>query len=246
MRSVKTAEGETWRALAREHGFGGDEGRFTLGRFIVETRDGDGALVLCAVTPIPATLRAGAVPSPGAPLMFDRTPADEIIVPGSWWRVMFEQVSEDRGAPAEMRRLAGTMAATTACDDVVLPADSDTVEISAPDDRGKSVRCEALPPGTRVRARVRASSAPDHPGRASPVEAMQQREQVGLERGLPRRIEGEKRLVDRAVGGPEQLDPVRSRPVTERELPGHDPDVRSLGAEQLAQPSVRSPAGGGT
>lgn len=93
--------------------------------------------------------------------MFDRTPADEIIVPGSWWRMMFEQVSEDTDAPAEMRRLASTMAATTVCDDIVLPADSDTVEISAPDARGNPVRCEALPPGTRVRARLRAAE----PGR---------------------------------------------------------------------------------
>ena len=115
MRSVTRPEGETWRALAREHDFGSDEGRFALGRFIVEGRDGDGARVLSAVTPIPATLRAAAVRSPAVPVMFDRTPADEIIVPGSWWRVMFEQVGEDTGAPAEMRRLARTIAATTVC-----------------------------------------------------------------------------------------------------------------------------------
>ena len=157
MRSITRPEAQTWRALARAHGFGSDEGRFALGRFIVEGRDGDGALVFCAVTPIPATLRAGAVRSPAAPVMFDRTPTDEIIVPGSWWRVMFEQVSEDTGAPAKVRRLARTMAATTVCDDIVLPAGSDTVEISAPDARGNPVRCEALPPGTRVRARLRAA-----------------------------------------------------------------------------------------
>ena len=108
MQSITKPEGETWRALAREHGFGSDEGRFALGRFIVEGRDGDGALVFCVLTPIPATLHAGAVRSRAAPVMFDRTPADEIIVPGSWWRVTFEQVSADTGAPAEMRRLATT------------------------------------------------------------------------------------------------------------------------------------------
>lgn len=90
--------------LARGHGFGSDEGRIALGRFIVEGRDGDGAVVFCVVTPI-----------------------------------------------------ARTMAATTVCDDIVLPAGSDTVEISAPDARSNPVRCEALPPGTRVRARLRAA-----------------------------------------------------------------------------------------
>ena len=169
MRSITKPEGETWRALAREHGFGSDEGRFALGRFIVEGRDGDGALVFCVVTPIPATLQAEAVRSAAEPVMFDRTPGDEIIVPGLWWRVMFEQVSEDAGAPAEMRRLATTMAATTVCDDIVLPVDSDTVEISAPDARGHPVRCEALPPGTRMRARLRAADPgrlPRPPGRS--------------------------------------------------------------------------------
>ena len=39
MRKITKAEGETWLALAREHGFGSDEGRFTLGRFIVDGLD---------------------------------------------------------------------------------------------------------------------------------------------------------------------------------------------------------------
>jgi hypothetical protein len=87
MRSVTRPEGETWRALACEHGFGSDEGRFALGRFIVEGRDGDGALVFCSVTPSRPAFARGPSGLPAAPVMFDRTPADEIIVPASWWRV---------------------------------------------------------------------------------------------------------------------------------------------------------------
>ena len=52
--------------------------------------------------------------------MFDRTPADEIVVPGRWWQLMFENVSADAAAPAEMRQMAATMAATTICSDVLL------------------------------------------------------------------------------------------------------------------------------
>jgi hypothetical protein len=63
MRRVTQQEGEGWRALAQQHGFGSAEGRFVLGRFIVEDRDEHGlvlcdehGLVLCVVTPIPAGL----------------------------------------------------------------------------------------------------------------------------------------------------------------------------------------------
>ena len=110
---------------------GSAEGRFVLGRFIVEDRDENG-LVLCVVTPIPAGLDAEKHQLKTPPIMFDRTPADEIVVPGRWWQLMFENVSADAAAPAEMRQMAATVAATTICSDVLLPADSDTVEIVCP------------------------------------------------------------------------------------------------------------------
>ena len=50
--------------------------------------------------------------------------------------------------------MAATMASTTICSDVLLPADSDTVEIAVPDSQGKMATFEALPPGTRMRARL--------------------------------------------------------------------------------------------
>jgi hypothetical protein len=153
MRRVTQQEGESWRALAQQHGFGSAEGRFVLGRFIVEDRDENG-LLLCVVTPIPAGLDAEKAQIETLPVMFNRTPADEIVVPGRWWQMMFENVSADAAAPAEMRQMADTIAATTICRDVLLPADSDTVEIGIVDSQGKLVRYEALPPGTRMRARL--------------------------------------------------------------------------------------------
>ena len=128
-------------------------GRFVLGRFIVEDRDENG-LVLCVVTLIPAGLDAEKHQLKTPPVMFDRTPADEIVVPGRWWQLMFENVSADAAAPAEMRQMAATVAATTICSDVLLPADSDTVEIAVPDSQGNMATFEALPPGTRMRARL--------------------------------------------------------------------------------------------
>jgi len=149
MRRVTQQEGESWRALAQRHGFGSAEGRFVLGRFIVEDRD-ENDLVLCVVTPIPAGLDAETPQLKALPVMFDRTPADEIVVPGRWWQLMFENVSADAAAPAEMRQ----MAATTICSDVLLPPDSDTVEIGVADSQGNMTRYETLPPGTRMRARL--------------------------------------------------------------------------------------------
>jgi hypothetical protein len=151
MRRVTQQEGESWRALAQQHGFGSAEGRFVLGRFIVEGRDGNG-LVLCAVTPIPAGLDAETPQLTALPVvLFDRTPADEIVVPGRWWQLMFENVSADAAAPVEMRQMAATMVATTICSDALLPPDSDTVEIGVADSQGHMTRYEALPPGTRLR-----------------------------------------------------------------------------------------------
>lgn len=67
---------------------------------------------------------------------------------------MFENVSADAAALAEMRQMAATMATTTFCSDVLLPANSDTVEIAVPDSQGNMTRHEALPPGTRMRVRL--------------------------------------------------------------------------------------------
>jgi hypothetical protein len=162
MRRVTQQEGERWRALAQQHGFGSVEGRFVLGRFIVEARDEHG-LVLCVLTPIPASLDAENPQLNRPPVMFDRTPADEIVVPGRWWQVMFENVSEDAAAPAEMRQMAANIAASTICRDILLPADSDTVQIAIPDSQGNLATYEALPPETRMRARID-RNPPNAPG----------------------------------------------------------------------------------
>lgn len=152
MRNMTEREAETWLALAREHGFGSSEGRFALGRFIVEGRD-EGGLVLYVITPIPAGLHSQNVRAKTPPIMFDRTPGGEILVPGGWWQLMFEQVTQDENAPGAMREMAATIAATIVCNDALLPADTDTVEVSAPDWEGNVVPHEALPPGTQVRVR---------------------------------------------------------------------------------------------
>jgi hypothetical protein len=155
MRNMTKREAERWLALAREHGFGSSEGRFALGRFIVEGRDAD-RLTLSVITPIPAGLHRPNIRTTPPPIMFDRTPAGEIIVPGGWWRLMFDQVTQDEGAPAAMRQMAATIAATVVCSDALLDADTDTIEISASDSEGNVIPHEALPPGTQIRVSLQA------------------------------------------------------------------------------------------
>lgn len=156
MRNMTEREAENWLALARAHGFGG--------RFIVEGRDGDG-LMLSVITPIPAGCRGRNVQARMPPIMFDRTPAGEIIVPGDRWRLMFERVTQDESSPAAMRHMAATIATTIVCNDALLPAGTDTIEILAADSEGNVVTHEALPPGTQIRIRLRASPEQDSRGR---------------------------------------------------------------------------------
>ncbi|HET8531351.1 MAG TPA: hypothetical protein VFO08_09400, partial [Methylomirabilota bacterium] len=60
---------------------------------------------------------------------------------------------------AAMRQMAAAIVATTICHDALLPAATDTIEISAPDPEGNVVPHEALPPGTEIRVRLFAKPA---------------------------------------------------------------------------------------
>lgn len=112
--------------------------------------------MLSVITPIPAGLHGQAVQTKTPPIMFDRTPAGEIIVPGGWWQLMFDQVTQDKSAPPALRQLAATVAATAGCEDARLPGNTDTIEIAVPDPAGNVISHEALPPGTQIPVRVHA------------------------------------------------------------------------------------------
>jgi len=154
MRKITQQEAEQWIALAEAHGFTDSEGRFALGRFVVEGRDDEGHVLLRVITPIPAGLYTEALRKKTPPILFDRTPAGEIILPGRWWQHMFEGLSAHEEVPEATRQAAAAAAATIAVPDVYLPADTDTIEITAPDADGEPVTHEALPPGGVMRLRL--------------------------------------------------------------------------------------------
>ncbi len=70
---------------------------------------------------------------------------------------MFEQVADHEDIPAEIRT-ATAAARQVHVGDALLPPESDTIAIDAPDDTGKMVTHEALPPGTVVYLQLRPKS----------------------------------------------------------------------------------------
>ncbi len=154
MRKPTKEEVDAWLSMAREHGVAGGERSFKLGRFVVEAAE-EGTIHVKFVTPVPAGVYTERTLEPkAAPVLFERTSAGEIILPGRWWASMFEALSDSPEVPADQRQTALHASRHVQIDDVYLPADTDTIEIMAPDHKGEMVPNEALKPGTRCTIRL--------------------------------------------------------------------------------------------
>jgi len=107
MRQVTPEEAETWTAMARQYGFVAADGTIALGRYVVEKGE-TGQLSLEFVTPCPAGLYDEDLRPKTPPILFDRTPAGEIILPGRWWQLTFSVPSPwpPGSAPAPTPALA--------------------------------------------------------------------------------------------------------------------------------------------
>ena len=149
MRQVTREEAEAWTEMARQYGFVNADGQIALGRYVVEIAE-TGQLSVEFVTPCPAGLHDEDLHPKIPPILFDRTPAGEIILPGRWWQLTFQRLSEDESAPAEVRKNAALLARGADFGNALLPPDTDTISFLAPNWEGNLVRHEALPPGTRV------------------------------------------------------------------------------------------------
>lgn len=164
MRQVTRAEAKEWTKLAHEYGFVIKGRHVPLGRFVpIDSTTEDKFLViqLLTITPIIANPYSGTgLTKKRPPIMFDRTAAGEISIPGRWWQTMFERLSEHEtdDVPAGVRVKARAAAQSIHVPDVLLPADHDTIEIYAPDDSGDLVSFEALPPGGRITMKIPVAS----------------------------------------------------------------------------------------
>ncbi len=159
MRQVTREEANECMSLARTYGFATEDG-FALGRFILEEM-GVEEVCLQFVTPLAAGSYTEQLESKTPPIQFDRTPAGEIIIPGRWWAHMFELVSEAADVPEDLRRKSAVLSRRIHVGDVLLPPTTETIRISVPDEEGKMVPTEALPPRTRARIRIQPSSEED-------------------------------------------------------------------------------------
>jgi hypothetical protein len=158
LRNVTQAEAKQWIELARKHGHVHEEGGIALGRFIVETDSAPGTVRLRFATPLAAGHFSGAtLEKKTPPIMFDRSPAGEIIIPGRWWQSMFERFSELEGedVPSDAKATAARAARAVRVDDILMPAETDTIAFRAPDEDGNEVVHEARPPGVVITLRMR-------------------------------------------------------------------------------------------
>jgi hypothetical protein len=153
MRKLTQIEYRQWMELARRHGYISDEGDVALGRFATEPQ-ADGALALRFITPLLAGERTTDLQRKSPPIMFDRTATGEIILPGRWWQHILELLAEGETIPDDIRGDAARAAHYVHADDVHLPADTDTIEMDAPDEDGNVVTHEALPPGGLITLRL--------------------------------------------------------------------------------------------
>lgn len=149
MRKVTEREAQQWLALAQEYGFVDADGNIALGRYVIE--QAPGGLVIRFITPVPAGLYSDKDLVPKTPpIMFDRDGNGHIVLPGRWWQLMFERLSEHESAPPDVRRMAAVAARTVVAKDCLLPPEFETIEFMAPNDSGELVAHEALPPDTRI------------------------------------------------------------------------------------------------
>jgi hypothetical protein len=157
MRNVTQEEAERWIALAEEHGFTNEAGDIALGRFNVESVDGH-SITLRVLTPIVAGEYTEGLDRKEPPIMFDRTPSGEIIIPGRWWQHLFEKVADEADLDEETSTAAAALARTSAFGDALLP-DVETISFVVPDESGNPVVHEALPPEGTIRLQLRAKGS---------------------------------------------------------------------------------------
>jgi hypothetical protein len=148
MRKVTRQEADEWMALARDYGFTNEAGGVLLGRFITEPGEEEGTIRIRFITPVPAGLFThGDLKKKTPPILFDRTPAGEIIIPSRWWASMLEKLAGTSDLPESIGLTALGASRHLGISDVYLPADTDTISISAPGHDGEPVSTEALTPG---------------------------------------------------------------------------------------------------
>jgi hypothetical protein len=152
MRVPTQAELDRWAAVASSSGNSAEGGRIVrLGAVDLITYD-DG-MHLRLLTPYPAIMDVGKSESTEHPLMFERTPDGEIVLHLGGLTDVIKGISQDLTAPAKARQTAFELLVQITFgkqDTILLPAETDTIEVSLCDDEGRQWLSEALPPDSTI------------------------------------------------------------------------------------------------
>lgn len=148
MRVPTQAELDRWAAVASSSGNSAEGGRIVrLGAVDLITYSDD--LHLRLLTPYPAIMDGREPESTDQPVMFDRTSDGAIVFQLGGLTDLIRKMSQDRTAPAEARQVAYELMVQITLgkeDTILLPAETDTIEVSLCDDGGREWLSEALPP----------------------------------------------------------------------------------------------------
>ena len=143
-----------------QHGFVDEEGKFKLGRYTSEDME-EGVMAIRLITSLPAGLFTENLEPKSPPIRFDRTPEGQIIIPGRWWAHTLEKLSMADEFPLDVRQGAARASREVDFGDTLLPADTDTIEILAPDSDGNLVPHEAIKPDTCFEMSFQSQDEPD-------------------------------------------------------------------------------------
>jgi len=152
MRVPPQDELDRWAAIASSSGNSAEGGRIVRTGAVDLITYSDG-LPLRLLTPHPAIMDGREPESPDQPAMFERTSDGEIVFQLGGLTDLIKGISQDPTAPAEARQIAYELLVQITFgkqDTILLPADTDTIEVSLCDDDGREWRSEALPPDSKI------------------------------------------------------------------------------------------------
>lgn len=138
--------GDQLMELLRAQGLVDEHNAIPLGRCLVlPGQDRDLSLLLvtpCPVDPYDENLRRK--PSP---VRFNRNACGEIILPGQWLLTKVEELANNLALGEEQRIAALRFSRVARVEDILLPAEMQTLALSVPNADGTTTVLEALPGG---------------------------------------------------------------------------------------------------
>jgi len=138
--------GHQFIELLRAQGLVDEHNGVPMGRcLLLPSQDHDLSLLLvtpCPVDPYDENLRRK--PSP---VRFDRNACGEIILPGQWLLTKVEELANNLALGEEQRMAALRFSRVAMVEDIILPAEIQTLALSVPNADGTTTLLEALPGG---------------------------------------------------------------------------------------------------